>query len=846
MPNLSIDEIRDAMYMPKNIRNVSLIAQHNHGKTTLTDFLIAKAGITVRQCCGEACYTDPRDDEYKYSTSIKPNNSMLSYDYNFDVPDAHTSKDGTTEKGYLINLLDPPQHADFSPDTAGALRLTDGALIIADYVQGMGIQTECGLRQALGERIKPVLFINKIDRGILERMEDGESMYQNFMRVIEGANAIISPYENGEMGEPQLVEPGRGTVAFGSALFGWAFSITNFGRIYSQKFKIDQAKMMQKLWGENYFDPSTKRWKTESISDDGRPLKRSFVQFIMEPIIRLCRGCMDSSSNELVDKMIKALDISLTQEQMQFVGTQKMKCIFQKWINMVDILIEIFVLQLPSPVKAQQYRAAYLYEGPISDACGQAIQKSDYKGPVMVLISKLVPTSDKGRFYSLGRVFSGTIYSGQKVRIMGPNYKPGTKQDLKITSVTRTVIMMCGKVESVPDVPCGNLVALVGVDRYIKNQCTISDDDDAHLIRAIKYSVSPVVRIAVEPKNPADLPWLVEGLKKLSQADQTVQCITEETGQHLIAGSSEWHIEAFFNDLANKYAFCGLKKSDPMVIYKETVTTLSSQICMAKSPNKHNRIFMQAEPLGDDLANDIDNDIITSKMDSKEFVRLLSEKHSWDKNDALKIWCFGPDTSGPNILFDKTQAIQNLSEIKDSITSAFQWATKEGALTEEEMRGIKFNFMDVSMQVDAIHRGGGQIIPTARRVYYGAQLTASPRLVEPVFLCEIQTHEDGTQVVYELITQRTGFVINQEVLPGTPLVIIKSFLPVAESFGFTHALRVATSGKAFPQCLFDHWELVPGDPYQASSKAGELVAAIRKRKGLKEGIPELEKFIDTL
>jgi elongation factor 2 len=252
----------------------------------------------------------------------------------------------------------------------------------------------------------------------------------------------------------------------------------------------------------------------------------------------------------------------------------------------------MIITKLPSPVKAQSYRAGYLYEGPIDDVCGQAIKNCDQKGPLMIFISKMVPTNDKGRFYAFGRVFSGVVSTGQKVRIMGPNYTPGSKNDLNVKNIQRTVLMMGGKVEAVPDVPCGNTVGLVGVDQYLLKQGTISDHEDAHNIRVMKYSVSPVVRVAVEPKNASDLPKLVEGLKKLSKSDPLVLCYTESSGEHIIAGCGELHIEICLKDLVEEYAKCEIKKSDPVVTYKETVQALSSQMCLAKSPNKHNRIFM--------------------------------------------------------------------------------------------------------------------------------------------------------------------------------------------------------------------------------------------------------------
>jgi elongation factor 2 len=727
MPNFTVEQIREIMYQPANIRNMSVIAHVDHGKSTLTDSLIAKAGIISEEKAGDARFTDTRKDEQERGITIKSTGVSLYYEMQIGEDVKHP---------YLINLIDSPGHVDFSSEVTAALRVTDGALVVVDYVEGVCVQTETVLRQALGEKIKPILFVNKIDRGILELQVEGETMYQNFQRVIENANVIISTYECEDMGESQQVDPTKGTVAFGSALFGWAFTLTRFAKIYAEKFKVDRDKMMTKLWGDNFYDAKGKKWKIEDAADDGTTLKRCFVQFIMEPVVRLCKNIMENNK-EAVWKMLTHLEIILKPEEREMQGKDLFKNVFQKWINAADALLEMIVMKLPSPIKAQAYRAAYLYEGPIDDPCGTAIKNCDQKGPLMIFISKMVPTNDKGRFYAFGRVFSGIVSTGQKVRIMGPNYVPGSKNDLNIKNIQRTVLMMGGKVEQVPDVPCGNTVGLVGVDQYLMKQGTISDHEDAHNIRVMKYSVSPVVRVAVEPKNASDLPKLVEGMKKLSKSDPLVLCYTEESGEHVIAGCGELHIEICLNDLVNEYAKCEIKKSDPVVTYKETVTATSSQVCLSKSPNKHNRIFLTASPIGDEVTNAIEKDEITSKMDQKDRNRKLADKFGWDINEAKKIWCFGPETSGPNLLVDVTKAVQYLNEIKDSMEAAFQWATKEAVMTEENMRGIRFNIHDVALHADAIHRGGGQIIPTARRVYYAAQHTAEPRFVEPIFLCEI-------------------------------------------------------------------------------------------------------------
>lgn len=291
-------------------------------------------------------------------------------------------------------------------------------------------------------------------------------MYTKFLRVIENVNVIIATYECEDMGEAQQINPVIGTAAMGSALFGWAFTITHFAKVYSKKFGIERSKMMEKLWGDNYFDQKAKKWKNHEESDDGNKLKRAFVQFIMEPVIRLCRASMNGEW-EKIDKMLGNLEINLKADEKKLQGKHLMKNIFQKWINAAEALLEMIILKLPSPVKAQNYRAAYLYEGDINDATGQSIKKCDKDGPLCIFISKMVPTNDKGRFYAFGRVFAGTVSTGQKVRIQGPKYVPGKKDDLNVKNIQRTVIMMAGKVDAVPEVPCGNTVGLIGVDQYL-------------------------------------------------------------------------------------------------------------------------------------------------------------------------------------------------------------------------------------------------------------------------------------------------------------------------------------------------------------------------------------------
>merc|ERR1711939_1302746 len=307
--------------------------------------------------------------------------------------------------------------------------------------------------------------------------------------------------------------------------------------------------------------------------------------------------------------------------------------------------------------------------------------------------------------------------------------------------------------------------------------------------KVMKFSVSPVVRCAVEPKNPSDLPKLVEGQKRLSKSDPMVQCMIEESGEHIIAGAGELHLEICLKDLEEDHAQIPLKKSDPVVSYRETVSEESSIMCLSKSPNKHNRLFMKAVPMPDGLPEDIDKGEVNPRDDFKARGRYLAEKYEYDVTEARKIWCFGPDTNGPNILVDCTKGVQYLNEIKDSCIAGFQWASKEGVLCDENLRGVRFNIYDVTLHADAIHRGGGQIIPTARRCLYACILTAKPRFFEPVYLVEIQCPEAAVGGIYGVLNRRRGVVFDRGNIGNTPQMQVKAHLPVNESFGFTADLR---------------------------------------------------------
>lgn len=829
MVKFTIDEIAKIMYKPSNIRNMSVIAHVDHGKSTLTDSLIARAGIIAMKSAGDERYMDTREDEKERGITIKSTGVSLYFNYK--------------SEGHLFNLIDSPGHVDFSSEVTAALRVTDGALVVIDCIEGVCVQTETVLRQAMQEKIRPVLMVNKVDRAILELQLNEEDMYNSFSKAIERTNTIVESFAQEDMGSVEL-NPTIGNVAFGSGKDCWGFTLKIFADRYEKQFGIPSEKLMPKLWGDWFFNKELKKWSKKAVNKSGETFTRAFVLFILRPICSISKSCIEMNMAE-VDEFLKKENVVLTSEERQLQGKKLLKVIMQKWIDASEAILEMMVLHLPSPKVAQKYRYKYLYEGPEDDACAIAMKECDPKGPLMMYISKMVPTSDKGRFFAFGRVFSGTVAIGQKVRIMGPGYEPGKKKDLFEKTVQRTVLMMGRKTEFVPDVPCGNTCALVGIDQYLTKTGTISTHPDAHNIRVMKYSVSPVVRVAIKPKNESDLPKLISGMHRLAKSDPLVLCINDtETGENIIAGSGELHVEICINDLRDEYAQIPIIRADPIVAYRETVTEKSIQ-GLSKSSNKQNRLFCTAEPIAEDFVDAIESGEIPIR-DQKERVKILYDKFDWDKNEAGKIWAFGPEGDGPNIIVDSTQGCQFMNEIKEHMVSGFEAVSNGGALCDEPMRGIRFNVQDTKLHADSIHRGGGQITPATKRVLYGCELMAQPSLQEPIFNVEISCPQHVTEHVYGLMNIRRGNVYEEEQIEDTPLSIMRAYLPVAESFGFTAALREKTSGQAFPTCVFDHWETLNGDFRDEEAKLYKIVRTIRKRKGLKEDVPESSHYWDKL
>jgi len=846
MPNFSVDQLRKMMDRHDRIRNLSVIAHVDHGKSTLTDSLIGKAGIIAEARQGEARFMDTRDDEQARSITIK--STCVSLYYERLEGEFHNA----VKVPYLINLIDSPGHVDFSSEVTAALRVTDGALVVVDCVEGVCVQTETVLRQAISERIRPVLFLNKLDRVFLELMCTMEEAYINFRNSVESVNVIVETYRDEKLGDIDLA-PANGKVGFGSGLHAWGFTLKTFAMMYSNKFGMSTERLMKKFWGDNFWDPKENKWVKKQTGS----LERGFAQFVMKPV----KVMMDSLMNkqkEIYEPVIKHMNVPIPSKERDLIGKPFMKVFMRNWIPAGDALLDMIADHLPSPEIAQKYRAEIIYNGPNEGPDFESIVNCDQSGPLGMYVSKMVPTSEKGRFIAFGRVFSGTIKSGQEVLIMGPDFEYGKKKDFYKKKVQRVNLMMGRYVEALGDCPAGNMCGLVGVDQYILKNATVSSSATMHPFKTMKFSVSAVVRVAVSPKNAQDLPKLVEGLKRLSKSDPLVKCSHSKTGEHIIAGAGELHLEICLKDLREQYLKgAEINIGEPVVQFSETLTASTKDnegdassfpaTCVSKSPNKHNRLYVWGNPLGEEFCKAVDEGDITPNDDPKIRGRLLADKYDWDVNEARKIWCFGcPPDATANVVVDTTRGVQFLTEIKDHVVSSFMNSTGGGPIADEQLRGCRFNIEDVVLHADSIHRGAGQIMPCARKVFYATLIASQPRLLEPLFIVDIIVPSLAVSGVYSTLNQRRGIVSKMEERVGTPLTQIQAFLPVLESFGFTKLLRKNTGGQAFPQMKFSHWDVLSGDPFAEGSQAYEQVLAIRKRKGMKECLPDFADYYDRV
>uniref|UniRef100_A0A061R8M5 SNU114 homolog n=1 Tax=Tetraselmis sp. GSL018 TaxID=582737 RepID=A0A061R8M5_9CHLO len=843
-----LDFMAGLMSTPHLCSTVAIVGHLHHGKTMIMDMLLNQTHEVRHEWRSnerELRWTDTRLDEQQRGISIKMSPLTLVME-------------ASSGKSRLFTMLDCPGHVNFNDEVTAAMRLADGVLLVVDAVEGVMVVTERAIKQALQEGLPICMVLSKVDRLITELKLPPVDAYHKMRHTLEEVNSIIAA--NCPGGDPPVMDPLAGNVAFAAANSGWSFTLSSFARLYSDVFgaSMDVGEFAKRLWGDVYFHPDTRTFRRKPPAGGG---ERSFIQFVLEPLYKIYTqlvGEHPKSQEKMLAEFGVSLKPSTYSKDIKPLLTEACSVIFGTATGLVDMMAQNF----PSSRDGSRAKVERYYTGPQDSAFAESMRSCDEKGPLAIHVAKLFPKPDCSKFDAFGRILSGTLRPGQKVRVLGEGYSPEDEEDSSVAEVASISVLQSRYRIPVSKATAGNLVLIEGIDGTIFKTATVVPeflDEDVYIFRPLQFQTQSVVKIATEPLNPGDLPKMVEGLRKINKSYPLAVTKVEESGEHTILGTGEMYLDSVMKDLRELYADVEVKVCDPVVSFCETVVETSSLKCFAETPNKRNKLTMIAEPLEKGLAEDIEAGNVDITWPRKRLGEFFQSKYDWDLLAARSVWAFGPERQGPNILLDDTLPSEVdkslLNAIRESVVQGFQWGAREGPLCDEPIRNVKFKVLDATIASEPLHRGGGQVIPTARRCCYSAFLMATPRLMEPVYYVEVQTPADCIAAIYNVLAKRRGHVTADVPKPGTPVFIVKAFLPVIESFGFETDVRYHTQGQAFCLSVFDHWSIVPGDPLDKSvvlrplepapvqALAREFMVKTRRRKGMSEDV-SINKFFD--
>ncbi|PKL71445.1 MAG: elongation factor EF-2 [Methanobacteriales archaeon HGW-Methanobacteriales-2] len=712
-----VERVTTLMSKPEFIRNIGIVAHIDHGKTTLSDNLLAGAGMISKELAGDQLFMDFDEEEQKRGITIDA--ACVSMVHEFDG------------KEYLINLIDTPGHVDFGGDVTRAMRAVDGAVVVVDAVEGTMPQTETVLRQALRENVQPVLFVNKVDRLINELKITPEEMQIRLGAVIDKVNKLIKGMKPDEY-ETLRLDAAAGRVAFGSALYNWAVSI-----------------------------PS---------------MKKTGISF--KQVIDYCNS---EKQNELAEKS-----------------------------PLYEVLNDMVIKFLPNPLQAQKNRIKVIWHGDKESPIGKSMINVDYNGDVAFMVTKISTDPHAGEV-ATGRLFSGSLERGKELFISGVS-KPNRVQQVGL-------FMGPERIE-VDSAPAGNIVAVTGLGDAMVGS-TASSKRDMTPFESIKNVSEPVVTVAVEAKHMKDLPKLVDVLRQVAKEDPTLKVtINQETGEHLLAGMGELHLEVVSHRIERDKKV-EIKTSPPLVVYRETVSKPAGPV-EGKSPNKHNRFYLEIEPLDEAVYQAIvDGDIKEGRVKGKELIPKFQE-YGLPKDQARKVW----DVYDKSIFINMTRGIQYLDEIKELLLEGFESAMDDGPIAKERVMGIKIKLMDAKIHEDAVHRGPAQVLPAIRKAVYGAIMLAEPALLEPIQKVFINTPQDYMGSATREIQNRRGQIVDMS--QEGDMSTVESKVPVAEMFGFAGDIRSATEGRCLWSTESAGFERLPRELQNT------IIREIRQRKGLSD------------
>ncbi|KAJ6782172.1 hypothetical protein PWT90_03604 [Aphanocladium album] len=838
----------DLMNFPEQIRNVALAGHLHHGKTAFTDMLVLETHDILEKL--DKRVGRKRDESLRYTDihilERERGVSLKSSPMTFVLPNSKG-------KSHLVNVIDTPGHVNFVDEVAAAFRLVDGVCLVVDVVEGVQINTEQIIKHAVLQDLPLTLIINKMDRLIVELRLPPKDAYFKLKHVIEEVNTIITNTAPATSAAKRI-SPEKGNVLFACTDLGWCFTLQSFAKMYADTYgDVSAEDLAKRLWGDVYYNPKKRTFSRKPLEDR---TARSFVHFVLEPIYKIFTHSISDNPEDL-RPVLESLGIQLKPSQYKADAKVILKLVCEQFFGRSTGFVDMLAQHVPSPVESAQRMLERHYTGPLDSKVATSMLECNQDGPLVVHIAKLFNKPDAKSFYSFGRVLSGTARPGMQVRVLGEGYSLDDEEDMTTTTINQVFIGETRYNIPTDGVPAGNLVLLDGVDNSIVKTATIvppklEDDEDAYIFRPVKHFTESVLKVAVEPINPSELPKMLDGLRKIQKSYPLLDTKVEESGEHIIIGTGELYMDCVLHDLRRLYADMDIKVSDPVTRFCETVVETSATKCYAITPNKKNKITMVAEQLEKGISTDIETGAVKIRDPIKKTAKFFEENHGWDKLAARSIWAFGPDDAGPNILQDDTLPTEVdkklLNTVRESIRQGFSWAAREGPLCEEPIRNTKFKVTDIVLAQEAIFRGGGQIIPTSRRACYSSFLMASPRLMEPVYAVSVTGPEDSYMEVYNVLARRRGHVLSDGPVAGTPLYRVNGLLPVIDSFGFETDLRIKTQGSSMVSLVFDSWNIVPGDPLDreqvirplqpasAQATARDFVLKTRRRKGLSEDV----------
>jgi elongation factor 2 len=715
------------MHKKEFIRNVGIIAHIDHGKTTLSDSLLVDAGLLAPQVAGSARVLDYLEEEQRRGITIKTAN--ISF--------LHRMGENT----YLVNLVDTPGHVDFVDRVSRALRAVDGVIVVVDAVEEIMAQTETVMRQALEERVRPLLFINKVDRLIRELRLSSNEIYSKFIRIINDFNDIIEIYGEPDFKKKWKIDPSTESVVFGSALYKWGFTL-----------KTAEKK------GIKFNGPDTleayRKGNFEKLSEN---------------------------------------------------------------VPLHTAILDMVVKHSPNPAESQNYRVPKIWKGNLVSEIGRAMLNCDENGPMVMCITQVKSVPDEGLVVA-GRVFSGKLKEGE------PVYLVNARQRGQIQKVQ---IYMSSFREPVGKIPAGNIAALTGL-LSVRVGETIVDDRYAGLdgsFESARRVSEPVMSLAIEPKNPKDLGRLVDTLNKLTTEDPDLEAYADkETGQYLLNGLGELHLEVACNLLKQIGGGLELRVSDPIASYRETVLKRGALTMAGGSDGL--TVSIRVEPL------DVEAIEFLGKSSSLVNHGLSEQFSGFAEENILAV------EEHVNILVDVSEVGKRTHTVSEALVSGFKWACRNGPLCEQPLRGTKVNLIDANVDARVDDNGNSQISRVMSRSIFGSFLTASPVLLEPIFRIEVSVSLQWLGACINVITHRHGKIESTEQKGATAIVV--GYIPVAQTFGLSKDLRSTTSGHAFWQLGFHHWERVP------ERRSVETVQQLRGKKGLSSEVPRPETFVDEI